>query len=124
MTEWAKREAAWKQLAGQAWTLSQDFLGECLPVKLNAAGQPVITVASRFPADESEREHVRSIDRDSWHYVRNFFTSRSSLSGPDARLLAEATSTTGRMLDIEVARGLLRLYVRALNEGWEEPPKR
>jgi hypothetical protein len=120
VTEWAKREAAWKQLAGEPWDLSQEFLGECLPVKLNAAGQTAVTVTGRFPANESEREHVRSIDKDEWHYIRSFFASRSSLSGPDARLLAAASSTSGRLLDVEEARGLLRLYVRALNEGWQE----
>lgn len=120
VTEWAKRDSAWRQLAEQPWTLSHEFLRECLPVKMNSAGQPAVTPTSRFPTDKSEREHVRSIDADTWHSIRKFLAGRSSLSGPDARLLNEATSSSGRMIDIEVARGLLRLYVRALNEGWEE----
>jgi hypothetical protein len=122
VTEWAKRDAAWKQLADEPWKLSQDFLGECLPVKLNAAGKAAVTVSGRFPPSESELEHVRSIDKDDWHYIRSFFTNRSSLTNPDARLLAAATSSSGRMLDLEEARGLLRLYVRAINEGWQERP--
>ena len=120
VTEWAKREAAWKQLADKPWKLSQDFLGECLPVRLNAAGQSAVSVAARFPLDESEREHVHNIDATTWIKIRTFFTSRSDLTGPDARLLNEVTSPSSRMLDVEVARGLLRLYVQALNEGWDE----
>ena len=124
VTEWAKREGAWRQLAGTPWKLSEGFLRECLPVKLNAAGQVAVTVGVRFPTDESEREHVRTVDRDTWIEIRAFFNSRSSLSGPDTRLLTEVTTGDTRMLDVDVARGLLRLYVRALNEGWAEPVAR
>lgn len=120
VTEWAKREAAWKQLAAKPWNLSQEFLGECLPVKLNAIGKPAVTVTGRFPPSDSELEHVRRIDKHEWHYIRLFFSSRSSLTNTDARLLAAATSSSGRVLDIEEARGLLRLYVRAINDGWQE----
>ncbi len=120
VTEWAKREAAWKQLADRPWKLSQDFLRECLPVRLNTAGQSAVSVAARFPSNESEREHVRNVDATTWIKIRSFFTSRSDLTGPDARLLDEVTSPSSRMLDVEVARGLLRLYVQALNEGWDE----
>ncbi len=120
VTEWAKREAAWRQLAEKPWSLSQDFLRECLPVRLNAAGQAAVSVATRFPADESEREHVRGIEPATWRNIRSFFASRSDLSGPDARLLSEVISGNNRMLDIDVARGLLRLYVQAVNEGWDE----
>ena len=120
VTEWAKRESAWKQLAEKPWKLSQDFLRECLPVKINSTGQATVSVAARFPADESEREHVRNIDQETWRHLRSFFTSRTDLTGPDARLLTEVISGSNRMLDVEVARGLLRLYVQAINEGWDE----
>jgi hypothetical protein len=120
VTEWAKRESAWKQLANEPYKLSDEFLRECLPIRLNALGQPAVTVGVRFPVTETEREHIRSIPTSTWTAIRQFFAARSSLSAPDGRLLNQVTTDSDRMLDIEDARDLLRVYVRALNEGWTE----
>ena len=39
VTEWAKRESAWKRLASLRHDLSDEFLLECIPVKLNSVGK-------------------------------------------------------------------------------------
>ena len=36
VTEWAKRESAWKRLAATEYELSDAFILDCLPVRLNA----------------------------------------------------------------------------------------
>ena len=46
--------------------------------------------------------------------------SRSLLNPSEKRLLQQVLSGSTRMLDIDTSRGLLRLYVKALNAGWQE----
>ena len=120
ITEWAKRESAWTRLKVVEHRLSDAFILECLPVRLNSAGEVAITVPARFPADMSERAHVQDVESSTWLSIQRFLASNSRLTGPDARLLKEVLPTATRMLDMDVARGLLRLYVKALNDGWRE----
>ena len=122
VTEWAKREAAWIQLAAVPWQLSQAFLGECLPVKTNAAGKLAMNVGGRFPTDISVREHIKSASPETWGSIRSYFAAKAGLSNPDKQLLKNVTSGHNTLLDLDVARGLLALYVRAINDGWLEPP--
>lgn len=120
VTEWAKREAAWKLLAHIPYTLSDPFILECIPVKLNSTGKVAATINSRFPADMTENEHVREIDANSWREIERYLADSSSLTGTEKRLLLQVTSGINRMLDIDVARDLLHLYVKAINAGWPE----
>ena len=39
VTEWAKREMAWKRLVATGYELSHAFLLDCLPVRLNSSGR-------------------------------------------------------------------------------------
>lgn len=120
VTEWAKKESAWKRLAGLRHELSEDFLLDCIPVKLNSAGKPAVTVRARFAPEVSERKHVRDVGQTTWRSIQGFLGSRSLLTSTESRLLKEVLSGSNRMLDIDVARGLLQLYVKALNRGWQE----
>ena len=120
VTEWAKKENAWKMLASVPYTLSHDFISECIPVKKNAVGEVAVTVSARFPTDVSELEHVEGIDAKTWTAIRTFLAGKGSLTALENRLLQKVTASSRLVLDVEVARGLLRLYVKALNEGWRE----
>ena len=124
VTEWAKRESAWRQLAAVKHKLSDDFIAECIPVKLNSLGEPAVTVNGRFPSDQSDRDNVRSISDASWKSIRAFLSEKSILTAPEKRLATNLISGPNRMLDAEEARDLLRLYVKALNEGWNEQTDR
>ena len=120
VTEWAKKESAWNRLANLRYDLSDEFLLECIPVKLNAVGKAAVTVSARFPSDVNERRHVQAVGSAAWQSIQFFLGSQSLLTSSEARLLREVLSGSNRMLDIDVARGLLRLYVKALNAGWQE----
>ena len=120
VTEWAKKESAWKRLANLRYDLSDKFLLECIPVKLNAAGKAAVTVHSRFSSRVSERRHIQEIDEADWRSIQRFLGSRSLLNSSEKRLLREVLSGSKRTLDVDLARGLLRLYVKALNSGWQE----
>ena len=120
VTEWAKRESAWKRLVNMKYELGDDFIKECIPVKTNALGRKAITVNSHFSPEVSERRHVQEIGEPNWRAIRTFLSGHSLLTGPDQRLLGSVIPTPTRMLDIDVARGLLQLYVKALNHGWQE----
>jgi hypothetical protein len=119
VTEWAKRESAWKRLASSEYELSGAFLLDCLPVRFNSSGQKEVTVNSRFDPQVSERSHVRNICEADWRSVRSHLRQHSLLTVSDERSLREVIPAT-RMLDIDVARELLRIYVKALNNGYEE----
>lgn len=123
VTEWAKRESAWTRLARVDHELSDEFLIECIPVKLNSTGVAAVTVHARFSTEVSERRHVQDVGIDTWKSIQGFLGSHSQLTSPEMRLLREILSGSTRMIDIDVARGLLRLYVKALNKGWEEPKR-
>ena len=120
VTEWAKRESAWKRLASTEYELSDAFLLDCLPVRLNSSGQREVTVNSRFDPEVSERRHVENICEANWRSVRSYLEEHSLLTGSEQRCLREVIPATTRLLDIEVARELLRIYVKALNNGYEE----
>ena len=72
VTEWAKRESAWKRLASTKYELSDAFLLDCLPVRLNSSGQREVTVNSRFDPEVSERRHVQNISEANWRSVRSY----------------------------------------------------
>jgi len=123
VTEWAKRESAWKRLADLKHGLGDAFLRECIPVKLNSSGEVAIKVNDRFPADISERDHLQDVDSAAWMSIREFLGANSRLTVSEGRLLNQVLSNPNRMLDVEVARDLMRLYVKALNDGWQEAPR-
>lgn len=120
VTEWAKRESAWKRLVKIDYKLGDEFILECIPVRRNALGGKVITVNSHFSTEVSERRHVQDIGEPNWRSIRTFLGGNSLLTASDQRYLSEVIPTRPRMLDIDVARGLLQLYVKALNHGWPE----
>jgi hypothetical protein len=120
VTEWAKRESAWKRLASTQHELSGAFLLDCLPVRLNSSGQREVTVSSRFDPEVSERRHVQDIGEANWRSVRSYLGEHSLLTASEQRCLREVIPATTRMLDIDVARDLLSIYVKALNNGYEE----
>lgn len=120
VTEWAKRESAWKRIAGLTLALNDDFLREWIPVRLNVAGKPMVTVISRFPDEVSDRTHVQAIVDESWRSIQRFLGSSALLTNSDVRLLADALSHSRRLFDSGVCRELLKLYVKALNSGWTE----
>ena len=120
VTEWAKRESAWKRLAHIEHKLSKEFLTEWIPVKLNSMGRAAMTVHARFASDVSERRHVQDIGIHAWKAIQKFLGSRAQLTSPERAMLTDVLSGRQRMLDIDVARGLLRLYVKAVNLGWDE----
>lgn len=120
VTEWAKRESAWKRLAQMDYQLSDAFLRECLPTRLNSEGKVAIDVSGRFPVETSERDHVREIDTADWASIQGYLANNSRLTASEGQLLKQVLPSTTRMLDLDVARGLLRLYVKALNDGWQE----
>lgn len=120
VTEWAKRESAWKRLADVPLKLSNQFLLECIPLKLNAAGQGAITVRARFSPDVSELRHVRDIESAAWRSIQMFLGGRSLLTSSEVQHLRAVLSASRRSLDMDVARELLQLYVKALNSGWQE----
>lgn len=120
VTEWAKRESAWKRLASTEYELSDTFLLDCLPVRLNSSGQREVTVNSRFDPEVSERRHVENIPEADWRSVRSYLEELSLLTGSEQRCFRAVIPATTRMLDIDVARELLRIYVKALNNGYEE----
>jgi hypothetical protein len=120
VTEWAKKESAWKRLANLRYDLSDEFLLECIPLKLNSTGKAAVTVRACFSPDVSERKHVQDVGPTAWRSIQRFLGSQSLLNSTETRLLREVLSGSNRMLDIDVARGLLQLYVKALNHGWQE----
>lgn len=120
VTEWAKRESAWKRLADARYALSDEFVLECLPVKTNAAGVKAVTVNSRFDSDVPELIHIQNIDEATWRAVRSFLSAKSLLSATEQRHLREVIPAGRGWLAREDARGLLAIYVKALNSGWQE----
>ena len=98
------------------YTLSEEFLLECLPVKLNATGARAVTVNTLFDPSVSERRHVQDVEAASWRSVRSFLSSQSLLNATEQRYLREVISAQRRMLDVDVARGLLA----ALRQGSEQ----
>lgn len=120
VTEWAKRESAWKRLASMKHQLSDSFILDVLPARTNAAGERAVTVRDRFDPEISERRHVQSVSEDGWRAVRSYLAEHSLLSNTDKRVLNEVIPAPRRMLDLDVARDLLRLYVLALNHGFAE----
>jgi len=120
VTEWAKRESAWKRLANSPFTLSDAFLFECIPVKLNATGAAALTVAKRFPSEISDRRHVERVGESGWRSLQQFLASHSMLNSSDSRLIREVVPASRKLLDEGVARSLLQLFVKAVNNGWDE----
>lgn len=120
VTEWAKRESAWKQLAAMPHVLSDAFILENLPQKLNAHGVKALTVISRFDPTLTERQHVQGIGESTWKAMRTYLAEHSLIGSSEQRLLREVIPHESRMLDIDVARGLLALYVLAVNHGWQD----
>jgi AIPR protein len=122
VTEWAKRESAWKQLAAVPYSLRDAFILESIPKRLNASGEIAMTVNSRFDPKVSERRHIQEIEAGAWKAIRSYLAEHSRLGASEQRLLGEVIPQQARMLDLDVARGLLGLYVTAVNLGWEEAP--
>lgn len=120
VTEWAKKESAWKRLADVKYNLGDAFLRECIPVKINSVGEIAIKVNDRFAPDMSEREHLQNVSAAAWVSIKGFLGNNSRLTTPESRVLSQVLSSPSRMLDIEEARDLMRLYVKALNDGWPE----
>jgi hypothetical protein len=120
VTEWAKRESAWKRLADAPYVLSDEFVLECIPIKTNAAGAKAVTVNSRFDPDVPEPIHVQEIDEQQWGAVRNFLSEKSLLSNSERRRLREVIPSGRGWLGRDEARSLLAIYVKALNSGWQE----
>ena len=60
------------------------------------------------------------VGADAWSSLQRFMGGRSQLTSPDRQLLRAVLSPSNRMLGIDDARGLLRLYVKAINHGWQE----
>lgn len=120
VTEWAKRESAWKRLAVAAHSLSDAFILESLPIKLNAQGKKALTVNSRFDPQISERRHVQGIDERTWKALRAYLGEHSLLDSSGQRFLREVIPQQSTLLELDVARGLLALYVKAMNQGWRE----
>lgn len=122
VTEWAKREVAWKRLADTPHTLSDALVRECLPVTVNSAGQRAVSVNARFdPADEAWM-HVDEIPELVWREVRAFLVARSLLSSNEARQMTQVTPSRRGVIGDREARELLGIYVKALNNGWSEKP--
>lgn len=119
VTEWAKRESAWNRLALAPHVLSDAFVSECLPVKLNALGQRAVSLTTRFDPATDAWLHVEDIPETVWRDIRGFMAEGSLLSSTDVRLLGNVTPKR-RMIGEDEARGLLGLYVKALNSGWSE----
>lgn len=120
VTEWAKRESAWKRFASMKYELSDAFILDTLPVRANVTGQRAMTVRERFDPKVSERRHVQDVGVAGWRNARTFLAESSLLSSSDHRTFREVIPAPRRMLDIDVARELLRLYVKALNHGFSD----
>lgn len=120
VTEWAKRDSAWRRLAVEPHSLSDPFILESFPQRLNAYGDKALTVNSRFDPKISERRHVQEIGESTWKAIRTYLGVHSLLSSSEQRFLREVIPQQSRVLDIEVARGLLTLYVKSVNHGWRE----
>lgn len=120
VTEWAKRESAWKRLAAIPHGLSDDFILESFPVRLNAHGRKSLTVNSRFDPSVTASQHVRAVGGDAWRAVRIYLGQHSLLGGKEQRLLTQVTSGQTGYVAAEDARALLSLYVTAVNHGWRE----
>lgn len=121
VTEWAKRDAAWQRFAQRRHTLSEAFLGECIPMKLNLLGERAVTINSRFDPSLEAWLHVEDIDAATWRDVRTFLSERSSLNSLEARTLQLLSSDRRTVLDNSGARVALGAYVTALNHGWKGP---
>lgn len=119
VTEWAKRESAWKRFASVRHELSSGFLGECIPVKLNASGRKAVTVNARFSSSISDRAHVHSVKVAKWREVQSYLGQRSLISAHERRFFGEVIPGSKKLLDKEIARELLQLYVKAVNSGWD-----
>ncbi|WP_370287783.1 AIPR family protein [Nocardioides sp.] len=120
VTEWAKREAAWKRLAAVEHRLSDAFIRDSLPVRKNASGERALTVSDRFDPAISERRHVQDVGEAGWRAVQSFLSSANLLTSVDRQILRHVVPTSPRMLELDVARELLRLYVKALNHGFDD----
>lgn len=120
VTEWAKRESAWKRLAGAPHVLSEAFVRECIPITLNSVGKKAVTVNSRFSLDVPEIVHVQEIDELTWRAVRTFLNDKSLLSASEKRCLREVIPMQRGWFDRDDARSILSIYVKALNNGWTE----
>lgn len=121
VTEWAKRDSAWRRLAQTRHTLSEDFLRDCIPVKLNALGERAVTVNARFDPTLEAWLHVAEIDTATWRHLRKFLSEEAVLNTVEARVLQALSADRRTVLDETGARVALGGYVKALNYGWTEP---
>lgn len=119
VTEWAKRESAWKRFAATPHELSRDFLAECIPVKVNAVGRTATTVNAKFDSAVSDRRHVQNVGEAKWREIQSFLGKKALITAHERRCFGEVIPASKRLLDQEVARELLRLYVKAINHGWD-----
>lgn len=123
VTEWAKREAAWKRMADTPYRLSEAFLGECIPMKLNKLGEREVTINSRFNPVVEAWLHVEEIEESTWRDLYAFMRESASgnLNTLESRLLTEMTRGRRAVMDATGSRVLLGAYVKGLNAGWQEP---
>ena len=120
VTEWAKRESAWKRLADTRVRLSEDFIAACIPARKNSQGKKLVTINSHFDSSVPERRHVRSIKGTTWRAVQAFLGKRSLLTAPEVQLLRQVIPGPASTMDVDTARALLQVYVKAVNAGWDE----
>lgn len=120
VTEWAKRESAWKLLADVPHTLSDEFILESLPFKVNAHGKKSLTVNSRFDPSRSAGQHVREVGQASWAAAKAYLSRHAQLGSREQRLLAQVASGPIGYVGADDARELLSLYIAAVNHGWHE----
>ncbi len=119
VTEWAKRESAWKRLVTIPYVLSDDFILETLPVRLNAHGRKALTVISRFDPSVSASQHVQAVGGSVWRAVRVYLAQHSLLGGTEQRLLTLVGVEPVPYVRNDDASALLSLYVSAVNKGWD-----
>lgn len=119
VTEWAKKKQCWDQVAGRHWALSEEFIGDSIKVPVNARGTKRVTVTERFSTELSASSHVRSIESEQWLAVMRFLREAGLLTSSDRRTLQLVTGGHTGVLDRNEAIGLLTLWVKAENAGFE-----
>ena len=101
--------------------MSEDFLRECIPVKLNSLGERSVTINSRFDPTLESWLHVEQIAAATWRDLKAFLLEESSASTLEVRMLQLLSGDRRTVLDNTGARAALGAYVKGLNDGWEEP---
>jgi hypothetical protein len=116
VTEWAKRELAWKRLQEVHVSLSQEFSDECLDADAVAGRNRAARSDAKVDAAVDALTEVLSYGAKNWSALRSKAVAAGAVSQGDESLLRIAVNPKWVPSDAQ-AKNLLKLRSRLADEG-------